>query len=140
MCYTLSDIAIRGLKMEMNYNSMMAFAERWIAAWNRRDVEAVLAHFADEAQFVSPVARNFVGCSVLQNKKELADYWRAALGKISTLEFNLDHATWDEHRRELIVVYEANLNGERKRACEIMQFDASARQLRGEALYGAVVT
>ena len=35
------------------------------------------------------------------------------------------------------VVYEANLNGERKRACEIMQFDASGRQIRGEAFYGA---
>jgi hypothetical protein len=53
------------------------------------------------------------------------------------LEFN--HATWDERRRELIVVYEANLNGEHKRACEIMQFDASGRQVRGEALYGAVI-
>jgi hypothetical protein len=124
--------------MEMDYNSMMAFAEQWIAAWNRRDVEAVLERFSDEAQFVSPVAHDFVGRSVLQNKKELADYWRAALGRISTLEFDLDHAAWDDRRRELIVVYEVNLNGERKRACEIMQFDTSGRQLRGEALYGAV--
>lgn len=45
----------------------------------------------------------------------------------------------DEKRRELNVVYEANLNGERKRACEIMQFDASGRQIRGEALYGAII-
>jgi hypothetical protein len=29
---------------------MMMFAETWIAAWNRRDVDAVLAHFAEEAQ------------------------------------------------------------------------------------------
>ena len=46
---------------------------------------------------------------------------------------------WDEKRRELNVVYEANLNGERKRACEIMQFDTSGRQIRGEALYGAII-
>jgi len=123
----------------MTYESMMRFAEAWIANWNRRDVDAVLSHFADDAQFVSPVARNFVGRPVLQNKKKLADYWRAALGRISTLEFKLDHASWDERRRELNVVYEANLNGERKRACEIMQFDASGRQIRGEALYGAVI-
>jgi steroid delta-isomerase len=123
----------------MNYETMMAFAEEWIAAWNRRDVDAVLAHFADDAQFVSPVARNFIGRSVLRNKQELADYWRAGLERISILEFRLDHATWDERCRELIVVYEANLNDERKRACEIMQFDASGRQIRGEALYGAVI-
>ena len=125
--------------MQMTYEAMMAFAEEWIAAWNRRDVDAVLAHFADDAQFVSPVARNFVGRPVLRNKQELADYWRAALDRISVLEFRLDHATWDERCRELNVVYEANLNGERKRACELMRFDASGRQIRGEALYGAVI-
>jgi ketosteroid isomerase-like protein len=125
--------------MQMTYDSMMTFAETWIAAWNRRDVAAVLAHFAEEAQFVSPVARNLVGRPVLRDKKEIEAYWRAALDRLSILEFKLDHATWDERRRELIVVYEANLNGEGKRACEIMQFDASGRQIRGEALYGAAI-
>jgi hypothetical protein len=123
--------------MQMTYESMMT--ESWIAAWNRRDTKAVLAHFAEEAQFVSPVARNLVGRPVLRNKKELEDYWSAALKRISILEFRLDHATWDERRRELNVVYEANLNGERKRACEIMQFDAAGRQIKGEALYGAAI-
>ena len=45
----------------------------------------------------------------------------------------LDHAAWDERRRELNVVYEANLNGERKRACEIMQFHTSGRQIGGQS-------
>jgi steroid delta-isomerase len=123
----------------MTYQSMMAFAESWIAAWNRRDVDAVLAHYSEEAQFVSPVARNLLGRPTLRNKKELEDYWRTALSRISTLEFKLDHAAWDEKRLELNVVYEANLNGERKRACEIMLFDAAGRQVRGEALYGAII-
>jgi steroid delta-isomerase len=123
----------------MTYQTMMAFAESWIAAWNRRDVEAVLAHYAEEAQFVSAVAGNLVGRPILRNKKELEDYWRTALARISTLEFKLDHAAWDERRLELNVIYEANLNGERKRACEIMQFDAAGRQVRGEALYGAII-
>jgi hypothetical protein len=125
--------------MQMTYDTMMAFAERWIAAWNRRDVDAVLAHYADEATFVSPVARDIVGRSLLRNKQELGDYWRAGMTKIATLEFTLDHAAWDERRRELTVVYAANLNGERKRACEIMRFDAAGRQIAGEALYGAVL-
>jgi hypothetical protein len=125
--------------MHMTYQSMMAFAESWIAAWNRRDVEAVLAHYSEEAQFVSPVARNLVGHPILRNKQELENYWRTALARISTLEFKLDHAAWDERRLELNVIYEANLNGERKRACEIMQFDTAGRQVRGEALYGAII-
>jgi len=36
----------------------------------------------------------------------------------------------------LNVVYEANLNGETKRACEIIQFDASGRQITGEVTRG----
>ena len=67
------------------------------------------------------------------------DRQATALARISSLEFKLDHAAWDEKRRELNVVYEANRNGERKRACEIMQFDAAGRQIRGEALYGAII-
>jgi hypothetical protein len=125
--------------MQMTYDAMMRFAEDWVSAWNRRDVDAVLAHYADAAQFTSPIARSVVGRPVLRNKQELADYWRGALSRISTLEFTLDHAAWDERRRELNVVYEANLNGERKRACEIMRFDAEGRQISGEALYGAVI-
>jgi hypothetical protein len=125
--------------MHMTYESMMTFAEAWIAAWNRRDVEAVLAHYSEDAQFVSPMAHNLVGRPMLRNKNELGDYWRAALGRISLLEFKLDHAAWDAKRRELNVVYEANLNGERKRACEIMEFDAAGRQIKGEALYGAIL-
>ena len=95
---------------------------------------------SEHAQFVSPVARNLVDRSILRNRKELEEYWRTALARISSLEFKLDHAAWDERRRELNVVYEANLNGERKRAwCEIMQFDTSGRQSRGDALYGAII-
>ena len=123
--------------MNMTYESMMEFAARWVANWNRRDVEAVLAHFADDAQFTSPVAAELVGRAVLRNKEELRAYWRAAMARVSVLEFKLEHASWDERRRELNVVCEANLNGERKRACEIMRFDAAGRQVRGEAMYGA---
>ena len=125
--------------MRMTYESMMRFAEDWIASWNRRDVDAVLAHYAEEAEFVSPVAGNVVGRTTLRNKAEIGAYWRAALDRIPVLEFTLDHAAWDERRRELCVVYTAGLGSERKRACEVMQFDVAGRQIRGEALYGAAI-
>ena len=125
--------------MLMTYDGMMSFAERWIANWNRRDIEAVLAHFADDARFTSPVANEFVGRSVLRNKEELRAYWKTAMTRVAALEFKLDHASWDEHRRTLTVVYAARLNGEWQRACEIMQFDAAGRQISGEAFYGAPI-
>ena len=35
--------------MQMTCDAMMRFAEKWVAAWNRRDVDAVLAHYVEEA-------------------------------------------------------------------------------------------
>jgi ketosteroid isomerase-like protein len=33
------------------------FAEQWISAWNDRDVEAVLTHYAEDVLFTSPTAQ-----------------------------------------------------------------------------------
>jgi hypothetical protein len=123
--------------MLMHRDTMMCFAADWIANWNRRDVEAVLRHFADEAEFVSPVAREIVGEAVLQGKERIRAYWSTALDRIPTLHFTLDHATWDATHRKLTVVYIAERAGRRRRACEIMTFDAAGRQVKGEAFYGA---
>lgn len=115
------------------------FAERWIADWNRRDVEAVLAHFADDATFVSPLALAYTGRAVLRGKPEIRAYWLAALSRIHTLDFKLIHAVWCDWCRELAVIYVATLNGERRRACEVMTFNEAGRQIRGEAIYGSSV-
>ena len=117
--------------------AMMDFARNWVAAWNRRDVDSVLSHFTDDAVFVSPVAANYVGSPIIRGKSELSKYWHAALERLSTLEFKLDYASWDPERRELNVVYESNLNGTRRRSCEMMTFNADGHQIRGEAMYGA---
>lgn len=123
--------------MLMHHDTMMGFAAEWVANWNHRDVEAVLRHFAEEAEFVSPVARDVVGEAVLKGKERIRAYWRTALDRIPSLHFTLDHATWDAAKRELTVVYIAERAGRRRRACEIMTFDAAGRQVRGEAFYGA---
>lgn len=123
----------------MTYEDMMIFAQEWVANWNRRDVAAVLSHFAEDAVFVSPLASRYSGRASLSGKAEIGGYWNTAMQRIETLEFILDHASWDDQLRELTVVCDANLNGERKRACEIMRFGADGLQLRGEAFYGAVL-
>ncbi|MGH1572438.1 nuclear transport factor 2 family protein [Methylobacterium sp. P31] len=121
----------------MHHDLMMGFAADWITNWNQRDVEAVLRHFAEEAEFVSPIAHEVVGEAVLKGKEMIRAYWCTALDRIPTLHFTLDHATWDATQRELTVIYIAERAGRRQRACEIMTFDAAGRQIRGEAFYGA---
>jgi ketosteroid isomerase-like protein len=67
------------------------FADQWIRAWNARDPEAVLAHYADDATFTSPVAARVVPESrgVIRGKEALRDYWGRALQGNGDLHFLL---------------------------------------------------
>jgi ketosteroid isomerase-like protein len=40
----------------MDNTEAAPFVADWLAAWNAHDVEAVLAHFADDVLFSSPIA------------------------------------------------------------------------------------
>ncbi|WP_395308193.1 nuclear transport factor 2 family protein [Mycobacterium sp. AMU20-3851] len=69
----------------------MDFAQDWVNAWNRHDVEAVLAHFHDDVVFTSPVAERVVPVSagVLRGKDALRDYWVTALAQLPDLHFDI---------------------------------------------------
>jgi hypothetical protein len=68
-----------------------AFAESWLAAWNAHDLEAVLAHFADDVTFTSPVAARLVEGSdgVIRGKEALRAYWSTGLERFPDLRFEL---------------------------------------------------
>ena len=68
-----------------------AYAQAWIDAWNRRDVEAVLEHFHEDAVFTSPLAARLGkgDFGVIRGKEELREYWNYALSLIDTLHFEL---------------------------------------------------
>jgi hypothetical protein len=67
------------------------FAEQWLAAWNRHDVDAVLVHFHDDVVFTSPVAARLVPESggVVRGKTALREYWTAALKTMPDLHFEV---------------------------------------------------
>jgi ketosteroid isomerase-like protein len=67
------------------------FADQWIEAWNARDVEGVLAHYADDVVFTSQVASRVVPESggVIRGKEALRQYWNLALQSNKDLHFDL---------------------------------------------------
>jgi ketosteroid isomerase-like protein len=67
------------------------FTASWLAAWNAHDVDAVLAHFADDAVFSSPVATRVVPGSdgLLRGKDAIRDYWTTALRGVPDLHFEV---------------------------------------------------
>jgi len=116
--------------------SAEAFARDWIAAWNRRDVDAVVAHYAADGRFTSPRAQERMRTATVSGRDMLKAYWQGAR-KLPKLAFTLDRTLWDEARRELTVIYTADF-GERKiRAMETMAFGADGLIREGEAMYGA---
>lgn len=67
-----------------------SFVAEWLAAWNAHDVEAVLAHFAEDVTFSSPVAARVIGGDgVVRGKQALRSYWVSALRGLPDLHFEL---------------------------------------------------
>jgi len=75
----------------MNDMNAIEFAREWEAAWNRRDVEAVLQHFHEDVVFTSPVAKQigFAEDGVVRGKDALRRYWTLGLEKTSGLHFQV---------------------------------------------------
>jgi ketosteroid isomerase-like protein len=87
------------------------FAAEWIRNFNAKDVDAVLAHFAEDAEFTSPRALDVAGRPTLRSRSELADYWHAAAKSVTSIRFTLDHVINNEAARRLAIVYTSEING-----------------------------
>lgn len=121
--------------MTLTRERMLHHADAWIAAWNRRDVEAVASAFTDHARFRSPFALELTGCSTLDGRPAIEAYWQQALARIDRIEFRLLAAICDEPAQRLVVHYEATLGHTTRRACEIFVFRGGMK-VEAEALYG----
>lgn len=67
------------------------FALGWIAAWNARDLDRVLSHYADDFELSSPLIAAIAGepSGLLKGKDAIRRYWSAALAKRPDLHFRL---------------------------------------------------
>ena len=67
------------------------FASEWIRAWNAHDLDAVLSHYADDFEMVSPIMKQ-MGISPsgrLHGQSAIRKYWQKALQLIPDLKFEL---------------------------------------------------
>jgi ketosteroid isomerase-like protein len=122
----------------MDRDQAGSFAEEWTEAWNRRDLDAVLAQFEDDVVFSSPRALQVVGAPTLRGKAALRDYWSRSLGSIGSLRFSVRRILWDPEGTELAIVYDREVDGRRDRAAEVLQFGPTGRVVRGEVFHGVV--
>lgn len=115
------------------------FANTWIEEWNRRDIDALVAHYAADIRFVSPVAAKRTGSSVVIGREALTAYW-SGTRKYRNFVFTFESLVWDSARLVLAIVYHREVDERRDRAVEIFQFGPEGIVRAGEAMYGAAVT
>jgi hypothetical protein len=117
----------------MTHDEALAWAQQWIDEWNRRDVEAVLAHFADDVEFCSPLVVQVTGepNGVVRGHDALRDYWTKALAERPDLHFELDDVNVG------VGAIAIHYRNQGRRATEVAVFDADGKVARGWGLYGA---
>jgi hypothetical protein len=117
----------------MTHDEALAWAQQWIDEWNRRDVEAVLAHFADDVEFCSPLVVSVIGepTGVVRGKDALRDYWTKALAERPDLHFDLDDVNVGV---DALAIHYRNRG---RQATEVAVLDADGKVARGWGLYGA---
>ena len=118
----------------MNLAQAQQFAAEWVAAWNRHDVDAVLAHYTDDFTMTTPMIQKLLGIptGTLQGKKAVGDYWRAALQKIPDLQFSIIETTCGVDT--VSIYYNAVLG---RRAIETFFFNAEGKVFKALATYNA---
>jgi ketosteroid isomerase-like protein len=69
------------------------FAEEWIDAWNRRDLDRILEHYSEDVLFSSPFAARLVpgGDGTVRSRAALREYFKAGLAAYPELRFALRH-------------------------------------------------
>jgi ketosteroid isomerase-like protein len=120
----------------MTSDDARAFAAQWAEAWNRRNIEQVLAHFDDEVEFTSPTALAVMGIPTLRGKGSVREYWTRALSDIASIRFTVDRVVWDADRRELAIIYTSEINGKSRRASENLRFNAAGQVVVAEVFHG----
>ena len=107
-----------------------SFAHEWIAAWNARDLERILSHYADDVIFLSPRAHSMIGNGRVAGMKALRSYWRKALDMAPDLHFTLE--TWLVGHQAMTILY---TNHRGQRVAESVAFDSYGKVAHSMACY-----
>ena len=107
-------------------------AERYYAAWNAHDLDAILALYADDIEFSSPyiTALAFAGDGVILGRARLRDYFIKALERAPDLRFVPESLCVGARGHTLIY---RNHRGER--AAEAHELDHAGLIIRADATY-----
>ena len=108
------------------------FATEWIAAWNAHDLDAIVAHYAEDVTFVSPFVAALTGeqTATIEGRAGLREYFRLGLEAYPDLHFDLFTALAGASS---IALHYRSVGG--RLAIETMELDADGFVVRAAAHY-----
>jgi hypothetical protein len=110
----------------------IGFAESWCDAWNRRDVEAILSHYAEDAALNSPlVAQRFgVADGWIRGKARLRENFTIGL-RTQGMHFSLETVLFGQ--QSFCVLYRRETG---TLVSDLFEIDAEGLALRVVACHG----
>ncbi|WJR75405.1 nuclear transport factor 2 family protein [Bradyrhizobium sp. NP1] len=111
-------------------SDLAALGRTWVAAWNARDLEGVLALYAEDTEMTSDLIPKlgFDASGTVRGKTDLRAYWSKALALVPELHFTLIDTFVSP---DSVVVFYENERG--KRICEYLRLDAAGKIRQGSA-------
>lgn len=90
-----------------------ALAQRWFAAFNAHDLEALLALYADDAEHYSPKLKVHQPDTngLIKGKDALRAWWRDAFYRLPTLQYEVVKLTADDE--QVFMEYIRHVQGEK---------------------------
>jgi hypothetical protein len=119
--------------MAPNLDDAQAFAERWYAAWNARDIDAIMACYEPQIEHSSPSIKRYNGVddAWIKGIDGVRDYFARALERNPTLRFDPKHVAVG--KESIILVY-TRMTGDL--AAEVFVLSERGRILRSVSHYG----
>jgi predicted ester cyclase len=107
-------------------------AEHWVAAWNAHDLEAIMSHYDEAVELISPVAEQLLGIphGKVTGKSAVREYFRRGLAAYPELHFDLKDLLVGLNS---LVLYYTNQKG--TRTGELMEVSADGKVKRVVAHY-----
>ena len=117
--------------MDLTQNTAQTKAQNWVDAWNNRDLDAVMMHYADDVSVCSPLVKRRLNKSDgwLHGKSALREYFAVGMGN-PDLQFTLKSVHVGVHSMSMVYARENGIQ-----VVDTMELNADGLTTRMVACY-----
>jgi predicted ester cyclase len=118
----------------MTKDEAWILANEWVAAWNKHDLDLIMAHYDEAAELTSPVAAQLLGSAdgKVVGRGNLRAYFQRGLELYPELHFHIEDVLWGV---DSVVVYYKNQT--ETHTAEFMRVSQTGKAMQTVAHYGS---